>query len=61
MTDNKCKQQSSLFLSTALRDEKLVGTMPAQSDLDYWNNCLATLDDQCRHDLLADPTFTNGG
>ena len=34
---------------------------PAQADLDYWKNYLATLDDQMRDDLLADATFTNGG
>jgi hypothetical protein len=34
---------------------------PAQSDLDYWRNYLATLDDQMRDDLLADPAFANGG
>jgi Domain of unknown function (DUF4214)/Immunoglobulin domain/Regulator of chromosome condensation (RCC1) repeat len=34
---------------------------PAQSDLDYWKNYLATLDDQLRDDLLADPAFSNGG
>ena len=34
---------------------------PAQSDLDYWKNYLATLDDQMRDDLLADPAFASGG
>jgi hypothetical protein len=37
-----------------------LNAMPAQSDLDYWNNYLATLDDQFRDDLLAYPTFANG-
>ena len=34
---------------------------PAQSDLDYWKNYLATLGGQMRADLLADPGFANGG
>jgi Domain of unknown function (DUF4214)/Immunoglobulin domain len=34
---------------------------PAQSDLDYWNSYLTTLDDQMRDDLLADPAFATGG
>jgi hypothetical protein len=34
---------------------------PAQADLNYWKNYLATLDDQMRTDLLADPAFANGG
>jgi MBG domain/Domain of unknown function (DUF4214)/MBG domain (YGX type)/Abnormal spindle-like microcephaly-assoc'd, ASPM-SPD-2-Hydin/Immunoglobulin domain len=38
-----------------------LNTTPAQSDLNYWKNYLATLDDQLREDFLADPTFTNGG
>jgi hypothetical protein len=29
--------------------------------LGFWRRYLATLDDQMRDDLLADPTFTNGG
>ena len=34
---------------------------PAQADLDYWKNYLATLTDQMSADLLADPGFTGGG
>jgi hypothetical protein len=34
---------------------------PAQPDLAYWRNYFATLDDQMRDDLLADPAFGNGG
>jgi hypothetical protein len=37
-----------------------LNTVPAQSDLAYWNNYLTTLDDQMRNDLLADPAFSNG-
>jgi alpha-tubulin suppressor-like RCC1 family protein len=37
-----------------------LGTTPAPADLDFWKNYLATLDDQMRTDLLADPTFANG-
>ena len=33
---------------------------PAQADLNYWNNYLATLDDQMREDLLAGPAFAGG-
>jgi len=33
---------------------------PAQADLDFWNNYLATIDDQFRNDLLVNPAFTNG-
>jgi hypothetical protein len=33
---------------------------PAQSDLDFWKNYLATLDAQFRATQLADPGFTNG-
>jgi serralysin len=36
-------------------------TAPTQADLDYWKNYLATLDDQMRDDLLADPGFASGG
>jgi hypothetical protein len=32
---------------------------PAQSDLDYWKNYLATLDDQMRETMLTEPGFTN--
>jgi mucin-19 len=38
-----------------------LNTTPAPSDLDYWKNYLATLDDQMRADLLADPAFAGGG
>ena len=31
---------------------------PAQSDLDTWKNYLATLDDQMRETMLADPTVS---
>lgn len=32
---------------------------PAQSDLDYWKNYLATLDDQMRETMLTDPGFAS--
>ena len=32
---------------------------PAQSDLDYWKNYLATLDDQIRGTMLTDPGFAD--
>jgi Domain of unknown function (DUF4214)/Immunoglobulin domain/Immunoglobulin I-set domain len=38
-----------------------LNTTPTQSDLDYWKNYLATLDDQLRDDFLADPSFASGG
>jgi hypothetical protein len=37
-----------------------LNTTPTQSDLDCWKNNHATLADQMREDLLADPAFTNG-
>ena len=32
---------------------------PAQSDLDYWKNYLATVDDQMRETMLTDPGFAS--
>jgi hypothetical protein len=40
-------------LRTFLHYFAFLNTAPAQPDLDYWKNCLATLDDQMREDLLA--------
>ncbi len=54
----------SLFAPTVrtfLHYFTFLGTTPTQADLDYWKNYLATLDDQLRDDLLANPEFTNGG
>jgi alpha-tubulin suppressor-like RCC1 family protein len=38
-----------------------LNTAPTQADLDYWTNYLATLDDQMRATMLADPGFSSGG
>ena len=48
-------------LRTFLHYFTFLNTAPAQSDLDYWKNYLATLDDQLRATLLADPVFTGIG
>jgi hypothetical protein len=48
-------------IRTFLSYATFLNATPTQADLDYWNNYLTTLDDQFRDDLLADPTFTNGG
>ena len=49
------------ILRTFLSYYAFMDAAPAQSDLDYWMNDLATLDDQFRAALLADPAFSNGG
>ena len=46
---------------TSLHYFTFLNATPAQADLNYWNNYLATLDDQMRTDLLADPAFSSGG
>jgi hypothetical protein len=46
---------------TFLHYVTFLNATPAQSDLDYWNNYLTTLDDQMRDDLLAAPAFASGG
>ena len=54
----------ALFASTIrtfLHYFTFLNATPAQSDLDTWKHYLATLDDQLRTDLLADPGFANGG
>jgi hypothetical protein len=47
-------------LRTFLSYNAFANATPAQSDLDYWNNYLTTLDGQLRDDVLADPAFANG-
>jgi hypothetical protein len=48
-------------LRTFLHYFAFLRAAPTQADLDYWKNYLATLDDQMRADLLADPGFGSGG
>jgi hypothetical protein len=53
----------SLFAPTVrtfLNFLTFLNATPAQSDLDFWKNYLATLDAQFRATQLADPGFTNG-
>jgi hypothetical protein len=40
-------------IRTFLHFFTFLNATPAQSDLDTWNTCLATLDDQLRANLLA--------
>jgi hypothetical protein len=61
---SESKEGIGLFAPTVrtfLHYFTFLNSTPAQSDLDYWENYLTTLDGQMRDDLLADPTFTNGG
>jgi hypothetical protein len=46
-------------MRTFLHYFTFLNATPAQSDLDYWKNYLATLDDQMRGTMLTDPGFTN--
>jgi hypothetical protein len=48
-------------LRTFLHYFTFLNATPTQQDLDFWKNNLATLTNQIRADLLADPTFANGG
>jgi serralysin len=61
---SESKEGIGLFAPTVrtfLHYFTFLNSTPAQSDLDYWENYLTTLDGQMRDDLLADPAFTNGG
>jgi hypothetical protein len=44
-------------LRTFLNYFAFLNAMPTQQELDSWKDYLATLDDQLRDDLLADPSF----